>query len=837
MINPLVLVEQCYKALPSKMKEKPWEYTDHGRRVLQTEDELNAYIAAYGEMHIIKCRAAMQNFPFDELENYSFEIFDWGCGQGLATLVLLDMLHDRGKVHQLKKIYLIEPSSIALARAKSWVTRYGAPGIEVIAVNKSIPSQAGQSMPISCSSRISINLFSNILDIREISLQWLSQKVSSLANRNYIVCVGPKFTQNTNTRIADFCGYFNPDEYFSNISSYPYAYTTKTKHAYGCETRCFVHSRGQDLNTTYVECADEYIHQDPYEYPAECLSGVVDEELIKFYDSLLKEASPSYDIFFRPVINCDAVDFILLSKSNGIILINSCENIDDLEDEYSRLKRIKDNFFNSHLKSIKIDFISKRSVYNHIKVALFFPNSSLNEVENKLQSLQEDDNSYAYLHYFVASVSPMETLKSIKTYGFKSDCYEEIVDLISSNWHSYKDGDLSLRLTDKQKEITRGLQKKIRVKGVSGSGKTQVVANRAVEQHIKTGEKVLIITFNISLIQYIRMRINQVPADFSPNMFEITNYHQFFRIMANRYAKSEGTWGGADNPNFFDSYRDKIQKYRTIIIDEIQDFRSEWVESIIRNFLSDDGSISIFGDGEQNIYNRDLEVETKMPSIYGFRGRWNEMSERVSLRFMNPQIASLSSEFAHYFNLSDSNILSSQRELLFDENYYINYWSKPIESSNEELVHDICDIIDDYELNVADTVILASSIPLLRGIEEEYVKQTGLKTMITFETELQYQEVRIQSRYVKSDLDDIRRVAKVHFTTKCEAIKMSTIHSFKGWESKNVILFLQPDNVIDKNENSDALIYTAMTRARCNLFIISLGNEKYDEFFRENINC
>ena len=92
MINPLVLVEQCYKALPSKMKEKPWEYTDHGRRVLQTEDELNAYIAAYGEMHIIKCRAAMQNFPFDELENYSFEIFDWGCGQGLATLVLLDML-------------------------------------------------------------------------------------------------------------------------------------------------------------------------------------------------------------------------------------------------------------------------------------------------------------------------------------------------------------------------------------------------------------------------------------------------------------------------------------------------------------------------------------------------------------------------------------------------------------------------------------------------------------------------------------------------------------------------------------------------------------------------
>ena len=835
MINPLVLVEQCYNALPSKMKEKPWTYTDHGRKVLQTEDELNAYIAAYGEMHVIKCRAAMQNFPFNDLENYSFEIFDWGCGQGLATLVLLDMLHDRGKVHRLKKIYLIEPSSIALARAKSWVTRYGAPGIEVIAVNKSIPSQTRQSMPISCSSRISINLFSNILDIREISLQWLSQKVSSLANRNYIVCVGPKFIQNTNTRIADFCGYFNPNEYFSNISSYPYAYTTKTKHAYGCETRCFVHSRGQELNTTYVECADEHVLQDPYEYPAECLSGVADEKLIKFYDSLLKEVSPTFDVFFRPVINCDAVDFILLSKSNGVILINSCEHIDDIEEEYSRIKKIKDNFFNSHLKSLKIDFISERSVYNNIKIALFFPNSSLAEIKNKLQTLQEDDSSYDFLYYFVPSVSPMKILKYIRDNGFKSEYYQEIIGLISSNWHSYKDGDLNLKLTDRQKYLVRRTQRKMRVKGVSGSGKTQVVANRAVEQHIKTGDKVLIITFNISLIQYIRMRIFQVPADFSPSMFEITNYHQFFLTMANRYAKKEELWD-ANNPNFFDPYRNKIQKYRTIIIDEVQDFQSEWIESIKQNFLAVDGSISIFGDGEQNIYNRGLDAETKMPVVQGFDGRWNEMSERVSMRFMNPHIATLSSEFAIYFGLSDSALSSSQRELLFDEDYYINYWDKQIDSSNNELVHDICDIINDYELNVADTVVLASSIQFLRGIEEEYVKQTGLKTMITFETESQFQEVWCHSKYIKSDLEDIRRVAKVHFSTNCEEIKMSTIHSFKGWESKNVILFLQPDNVIDKNENSDALIYTAMTRARCNLFIISLGNEKYDEFFRKNVN-
>ena len=36
-------------------------------------------------------------------------------------------------------------------------------------------------------------------------------------------------------------------------------------------------------------------------------------------------------------------------------------------------------------------------------------------------------------------------------------------------------------------------------------------------------------------------------------------------------------------------------------------------------------------------------------------------------------------------------------------------------------------------------------------------------------------------------------------------------------------------------ENTPALIYTALTRAKCNLFIINLGNQKYDEFFKTKI--
>lgn len=88
------IVEQCYNRLPNEWKSHPWDLTEHGRKVLQSETELDGYLAAYGEMHIVKCRAALQNFPCrntdDEIRSHNFEVFDWGCGQGIASLTLLD---------------------------------------------------------------------------------------------------------------------------------------------------------------------------------------------------------------------------------------------------------------------------------------------------------------------------------------------------------------------------------------------------------------------------------------------------------------------------------------------------------------------------------------------------------------------------------------------------------------------------------------------------------------------------------------------------------------------------------------------------------------------------
>lgn len=861
MIDPVLIADKCYQKLPAELKFCPWKATNHGRAILQNEEQLDAYLAAYGEMHVIKCRAALQNFPCSSpdcfIVQHNYEIFDWGCGQGIATLVMLEFLHERGLLGRLNSITLIEPSIVALERAKQWVRQNTGPGVIVKAVNKPIPNERNATLDeVSCDAKVSINLFSNILDIQNLSLSWLAQKTGSLADINYMICIGPKFS--ANSRIVDFCGYFNPISYFSNIESYPYAYTMRTHHPYGCETKCFVHMRNESLDIHNVEQATQLRVPDDYEYAVECYRGVVDDSILEFYNKIRRECSGSYTVFIRPTIGVDTPDVVLTHITKGIILINVCKDLSKVVEDYQKVENIKSFLFDTYLRTIKIDSIINQHVYGCVKTALYFPNSTLMEVEEKLKKLnervnQDSENSnrdnFLYLIKLSAQSDFKKELNRISSSVFKYDYYDELIKIIIGNWHSYKDGDVNFHLTRRQKEIVKSKNNRLRVKGVAGCGKTQVLANRAVERHLQTGDTVLILTFNISLIRYIRMRINQVPADFNTTKFEITNYHQFFRSMANKYYGGKIELSDFDKHDFFKPYASEISRYKTILIDEVQDFKSSWLESIIKYFLDPYGSISVFGDGEQNIYEREMEEETKMPIIPSFTGRWNEINNRISLRIINPQIATLSYQFAKEFIDKSIQPLNVDNNLVF-ENYLIKYWNVGKDKEALPISQNIKWIIENFWILPKNVVVLAESINFLRDIEKCYVN-AQTRSMINFETADQYIELRrryniqIDQSLFKKSLEDVRRAAKTHFTTDCDCIKFSTIHSFKGWEAENIILLLLPEiqnnsefegYCVRERENTAALIYTALTRAKQNLFIINFGNDKYHSFFQNNIN-
>ena len=875
------LVETCYNAIPFHWKQRPWEYLNHGKAVLDTEVQLNAYMAAYGEMHVVKCRMAMQNFPFEELmltrndigeitHLRNFELYDWGCGQGIGSLVLLQMLHERDMLHGLRCVTLIEPSETAISRAERWVRQAVHASTDIRIINRYIPKNEDKIWDdIECHAPIAIHICSNILDIAEVGLKWLAYTTSHISGNNIYVCVGPQYGRGI-SRISDFHNYLGNPDCFANFSKYPCAYTSRTRHPFGIEAKCFILKSSIGFNADYIEQSEQY-HIDEYRNGDECLTGVLPDSVISAYHCLCDAAhAHSFELYLRPSIGIERPDFVLANMNRGIVIVNICEDISKLGEEYERVDAIKQALIDTYIKSLKIGTILTPATYNVIKVGLYFPSATPENVEAQcmlyyqglLQRWRENniqEKEYKEpkdLTQFIVKLykeNSSSEIKAINCCGFRYDFFNEIKNVIIGNWHTYSQGDRTLCLTKRQNELVENDTPRLRIKGVAGCGKTQIVAHKAVKEHIRTSTKVLIVTYNISLICYIRMRINQVPADFCTDAFEIINYHQFFISKARRYHGNHIPFGASDNANFFDSYLDKIKanndQYDTIIVDEAQDYTTAWFDCLRKYFLTERGKIILCGDGEQNIYGREVESESRMPMVRGFGSKnpWRNVSQRVSMRMLNPKIAILSSQFAHKFNISTEALRIQDDLNLFD--YRMGYWNVTITATPNSIASNIEWILRQYNLNTKDVVVLGQSINLLREVDYNMRTIFSRCTMTTFESREEYEQVKAKTNSTSKlelDLKAIRRVAKVHFTTDTDKLKLATIQSFKGWESKSIILIIQPEKdtssnlneeefVIQTRQNIPAHIYTAITRARENLFILNVGNPKFHDFFKNKI--
>ena len=193
-INEIIRISNKY--VPNRYKLEPWKYMDgqgrtleHGTAVLKTEEQCCAYMSAYGPMHRHKLMRALdeKEFPYSDLTG-GIEIYDWGCGQGIGTMAVIEKLRQHNMLRKLCKVVLEEPSNVARDRAvihvKKALEDYNA---DVIAVSKYLPSDNGDNSncitSINVEQPTAIHIFSNILDIEAVSLKG----VSILSFRNYFV--------------------------------------------------------------------------------------------------------------------------------------------------------------------------------------------------------------------------------------------------------------------------------------------------------------------------------------------------------------------------------------------------------------------------------------------------------------------------------------------------------------------------------------------------------------------------------------------------------------------------------------------------------------------------
>jgi superfamily I DNA/RNA helicase len=89
-----------------------------------------------------------------------------------------------------------------------------------------------------------------------------------------------------------------------------------------------------------------------------------------------------------------------------------------------------------------------------------------------------------------------------------------------------------------------------------------------------------------------------------------------------------------------------------------------------------------------------------------------------------------------------------------------------------------------------------------------------------------------QYKQLTKSLKIVRDNKKHHFWYDRGTLKLSTIHSFKGWEANTLFLILEEQFIESSSDfyNSfEELIYTAITRSKTNLIVVNYGNTKHHE--------
>ncbi|MEH2272288.1 MAG: hypothetical protein V7K68_28365 [Nostoc sp.] len=235
--------EDIYKSKIEKLPFLRDVDIDHGRKVLNTEAECDKYIALYSGHHFHKLYAAFPSTNFQYTEGKSVEIIDWGCGQALATCVLMDYLIEKRISPKIESITLVEPSSIALWRGYSFVRQMLQPTFSnnslIQTVNKCIDNLNSSDF-VSSFSNIKIHLFSNILDVEDFDLKKLYQLIiNSFSGFNRIICTSP-YHNARNYRIDSFYNLFNEypmvkKSFYSDKAIYEEIFYNKTGKFQNCK--------------------------------------------------------------------------------------------------------------------------------------------------------------------------------------------------------------------------------------------------------------------------------------------------------------------------------------------------------------------------------------------------------------------------------------------------------------------------------------------------------------------------------------------------------------------------------------------------------------------------
>ncbi len=619
---------------------------------------------------------------------------------------------------------------------------------------------------------------------------------------------------------------------------------------------------------------------------------------LKLLDFLIELLNDEYEIYFQPFLNGDCPDIIVMRKNGGVLVIEVKDwKLDNYYLDFRRrwfvwhnnalikspieqVLKYKENMYNLHIENLLELKLKDFRYWYVVHCAIFFSIETKSDFRNflfmpfrkqeefleernaqndKYDELEKKKNEYnTFLNKNVELIGKdtldENNLKEIlhrngisrQNNYFTEDLYKSFKRYLMPSFHSFDDGK-NFKYTKKQEQFSESKEGEQKIKGIVGSGKTLVLAKRAVNAYKRTNEPVLILTYNISLKNYIHDKISNVRDEFYWENFHIVNYHDFFNSTLNNLGIQFDIPEDFDNYDskqkeiffndkyygnleLFNEHKDMIKKYSTILIDEVQDYRTVWLRIIKRYFLKGNGEFAVFGDSKQDIYNRVGLINNKKELVIPESpGRWGELNESFRL---TPTITSFASSFQKEF-LSDKHNLDEFENVdfqaaLFDKVHY-KYFGK---LKYDEIANFIILFSKKLLAHPNDVCVLSFSIDTIREIDYLFRQKSKEKSFIMSETQEYYTKLSKENGKNKTfdkALENIRKNKKLHFWMNSGMTKFSTVHSYKGWEIKTLFLVIQKDTL---ETTYKELIYTGFTRCMNNLVILNVDDLELDLFMK-----
>lgn len=594
----------------------------------------------------------------------------------------------------------------------------------------------------------------------------------------------------------------------------------------------------------------------------------------KVLDYFMARLPENWEIYIQPHLNGLRPDFVLLNPNVGIAIFevkdwsfktlrhyadNVKVNVKDgkphdanKDKPIEKLARYKKSLLELYCPRLGLLVAQTPKAYATISVGVIFPSAP----EAFVKKLFSQFYTASELEYFdkynliigqeglereISAVFP-EALR-------KSSCYmkEELLEDLRG-WlvtPEFAREQRPFELDENQKKFVEAENppEYRRLKGCAGSGKTLVIAARAARLAAQ-GKRTLVCVYNITLINYIRDLIAvSLSNRHDMRNIEILHFHGLCQKICadtghrNEYAALfpkrdpdtrippppvppevfekkipalvQGILAGSDGERF--------EKYDALFVDEGQDFLPAWWD-IARGVVKPGGEKFFVADPAQDIYDHTRKWTLADMTKTGF-GPWNLLYSTYRLP---EKICYIANFFIknHFKEIGGALFAKNQIPARRQGELYSDCHVEWVSCGENEALDAIMEAARKMMMNagiktrkaVADITFLCDQIDLGQKVIAA-LKTRGIKTIHTF----------YKNPWAS-------RSSKMAFYKGDARIKATTSHSFKGWESSMIILYVPGLTTTQEKY----LFYETLTRLKYAdagsfmTIIYSGGEEKYN---------